>query len=124
MLPEELLEFAKSSRFVRVFKLIWDALSPASRGRRICYPFGSSADPIKTKTGGFDLRGFIRHKSEKRRRRSEKRISGARFGGTSVLPEELLEFAKSKEFVRVCNESATPCPLGVPPTLLFKTWGV
>ena len=28
-----------------------------------------------------------------------------------VVPEELLEFAKSKEFVRVCNESGTPCPL-------------
>jgi hypothetical protein len=35
VLPEELLEFAKSNRFVRVCKLIWDALSPASRGRRI-----------------------------------------------------------------------------------------
>ena len=51
------------------------------------------------------------NKSEKMRRRCEKRISGARVGGTPVLPEELLEFAKSKEFVRVCNEFGTPCPL-------------
>ena len=73
--------------------------------------------------------------SEKRRRRCEKRIGDGRVGGTPVLPEKLLEFAKSKEFVRVCKEFGTPCPLrargrrivissGVPPTLLFKTWGV
>ena len=33
--PEELLESAKSVRSVRVCKSVWDALSPASRGRRI-----------------------------------------------------------------------------------------
>ena len=33
--PEELLEFAKSVRIDRVYNLVWYALSPASRGRRI-----------------------------------------------------------------------------------------
>ena len=50
-------------------------------------------------------------KISKRRRRCEKGISGARFGGTPGVPRELLEFAKSSRFVRVCNESRTPCPL-------------
>ena len=40
VLPEERLEFAKSEEFVRVRGLISDALSPASRGRRIVIPSG------------------------------------------------------------------------------------
>jgi hypothetical protein len=72
--------------------------------------------PIFEILGGFD-RGQIfddfwsGQTNEKMRRRCEKRISAGRVGGTPVLPEELLEFAKSKEFVRVCKESRTPCPL-------------
>ena len=37
------------------------------------------------------------NKSEKKGRRCEKRIGTGRFGGTPVLPEELLEFAKSED---------------------------
>ena len=54
-------------------------------------------------------------KKLKKTEKCEKRISGARFGGLPVLPEELLDFAKSKEFVRVCNEFQTPC--------LLRAWG-
>ena len=35
MLPEELLESAKSSRVMQILRSVSDALSPASRGRRI-----------------------------------------------------------------------------------------
>ena len=41
----------------------------------------------------------------------EKIISVGRVGGRPRVPGELLEFAKSKESVRVCNEFQTPCPL-------------
>ena len=34
---EGLLESAKSSRVMQNLQLVWDALSPASRGRRIVY---------------------------------------------------------------------------------------
>ena len=47
-------------------------------------------------------------KYDKRRRRCEKMISGVRFGGTPVFPEELLEFAKSEEFVRFAKNLARP----------------
>ena len=33
--PGEALDYAKSTRIVRDYKSVWDALSPASRGRRI-----------------------------------------------------------------------------------------
>ena len=47
------------------------------------------------------------------RRMCENRISAGKVGGRGGAPEELLESATSARSVRVCNESGTPCPLGV-----------
>ena len=63
-------------------------------------------------------------------------FSADRVGGTPRVPEELLESAKSQEFVRVCKEFGAPCPLragdgglcvtppGAPQTLCKKDMGV
>ena len=56
---EELLEFAKSSRVMQSLQLIWDALSSASRGRRIVIPSGVPPTLLKTDLGFRTCAGLI-----------------------------------------------------------------
>ena len=62
---EELLESAKSSRVMQSLQLVWDALSPASRGRRIVIPLQEFRRPsILFRHRASDLHGFVKQQNK------------------------------------------------------------